>query len=54
MSEHAGRYDHFAKWLNKRVLRLFIGSRGRGKTAGDISKVGFLRLIKDGIKWLMT
>ena len=42
MSEHIGRYDHFAKALNKAGYSA-IGSdlRGHGKTAGSIENIGF-------------
>ena len=42
MSEHAGRYDDFAKWLNSKEISVFSSDlRGHGLTAGDIKNVGF-------------
>ncbi len=42
MSEHAGRYNHFAKWLNDKGYFVYSSDlRGHGKTAGELSKVGF-------------
>jgi len=42
MSEHAARYDEFAKWLNSKNIHVFSSDlRGHGKTAGNLDKVGF-------------
>ena len=47
MSEHAARYDHFAKWLNDKGYFVYSSDlRGHGKTAGDLSKVGFFAFDK--------
>ena len=47
MSEHAARYDHFATWLNNRGYFVYSSDlRGHGKTAGDLSKVGFFAFSK--------
>ena len=47
MSEHSARYDHFAKWLNDKGYYVYSSDlRGHGKTAGDISKVGFFAFDK--------
>lgn len=64
MSEHSGRYNHFANWLNSKGIRVVCSDlRGHGKTAGEIKNVGFfddndgwnkvvkdLKLINDKIK----
>ena len=48
MSEHAGRYNHFANWLNeKNILVVSSDLRGHGKTAGNIDNIGFFSA-KDG------
>lgn len=42
MSEYAGRYDDFAKWLNSKEISVFSSDlRGHGLTAGEIKNVGF-------------
>ena len=41
MSEHAARYDHFAKWLNSNNISVISSDlRGHGKTAGELKNVG--------------
>ncbi len=41
MSEHAGRYDHFAQWLNSQNISVVSSDlRGHGKTAGELKNVG--------------
>ena len=41
MQEHASRYDHFAKYLNKNGFIVFATDhRGHGKTAGDVKLLG--------------
>ena len=43
MSEHAGRYAHFASALNEQGYTVYASDlRGHGKTAGDIEHVGHL------------
>lgn len=43
MSEHAGRYDEFAKFLNENNISVFAEDhRGHGKTAGLIERVGHM------------
>ncbi len=45
MSEHAGRYDEFASFLNQYGYLVFSSDlRGHGKTAGTIAKVGLLAM----------
>ncbi len=42
MSEYAGRYDDFAKWLNSKEISVFSSDlRGHGLTAGNIKNIGF-------------
>ena len=41
MSEHAGRYDHFASELNNQGFLVYSSDlRGHGKTAGNLENVG--------------
>lgn len=48
MSEYAGRYDDFAKWLNSKEISVFSSDlRGHGLTAREIKNVGFFDA-KDG------
>ena len=57
MSEHVGRYDEFARYLNSRGY-LVAGEdhRGHGKTSGDPDRLGYFadsdgwnRVIKDNV-----
>ena len=42
MSEHAARYDEYAKWLNSNDIHVFSSDlRGHGKTAETLSKLVF-------------
>lgn len=58
MSEHLGRYDSFAKFLNsKKIAVVGLDHRGHGKTAGKLERVGHLadsngmrKLVQDAVE----
>ena len=45
MSEHAGRYNEFAKFLSNNGINVFSSDlRGHGKTAGSIENIGLFAM----------
>lgn len=41
MMEHSGRYDHFARWLNRHNFAVYAHDHiGHGGTIGDMSELG--------------